>query len=126
MPQQNSEHYQEPFGNDANFVNHPGAAGIKIQPNTSSKCGILATSRLSRSASVYVYVDVWNGHGRARVVGAAPRRRRSNEAIFDREFQFPRIAYFGRDKNKILTKSLTPKNDVIYMYVCLLLSHAVV
>ena len=29
-----------------------------------------------------------NGHGRARGVGAAPRRRRSNEAIFNGEFQF--------------------------------------
>ena len=31
MPPQNSKHYQVPFGNDANFVNHPGVADIKIQ-----------------------------------------------------------------------------------------------
>ena len=31
MPPQNSKHQQEPFRNDANFVNHPGAADIKIQ-----------------------------------------------------------------------------------------------
>ena len=28
MPPQNSKHYQVPFGNDANFVNHPGVADI--------------------------------------------------------------------------------------------------
>ena len=48
---------------------------------TSSKYNIFATSRLSRSASVRVHVEVRNGYGRARGVGAAPRRRRSNEAI---------------------------------------------
>ena len=37
MPPQNSTHYNStklPVGNDANFVNHPGAADIKIQPKT--------------------------------------------------------------------------------------------
>ena len=29
----------------------------------------------------------------------------------------PRIAYFGRDEKKLLTKSLTPKKDFIYIYV---------
>ena len=45
------------------------------------------TSRLSRSASIRVHVDGRNRHGRARGVGAAPRRRRSTK-LFDREFQF--------------------------------------
>ena len=40
--------------------------------SSSSTCGIFATSCLSRSASVRVHVNVWNGHGRARGVGAAP------------------------------------------------------
>ena len=44
--------------------------------------------RLSRSASARVRVEVRDGYGRARGVRAAPRKRRSNEAIFDREFQF--------------------------------------
>ena len=39
------------------------------------------TSRLSRSASIRILVDVRDGYGRARGIGAAPRRRRSNEAI---------------------------------------------
>ena len=39
------------------------------------------SSRLSRSASIRLHVEVRNGYGRARGVGAAPRRRRSNEAI---------------------------------------------
>ena len=116
MPPQNSKRYQVFFGNDANFVNHPGAADIIIQPylrNSSSTCGIFATSRLSHSASVRVHVDVRNGHGRARGVGAAPRRRRSDVAIRPR-IPVPRIAYLGRDKKQLLTKSLKPNNDFIY------------
>ena len=31
VPPQNSKHYQAPFGNDDNFVNHPGVADIYIQ-----------------------------------------------------------------------------------------------
>ena len=34
MPPQNSKHYQVPFGSDANFVNHPGAADIKVHPKS--------------------------------------------------------------------------------------------
>ena len=34
MPPQISKHYQVPFGNDTNFVNHPGAADTKIQPKS--------------------------------------------------------------------------------------------
>ena len=116
MPPQNSKQYQVSFGNDANFVNHPGVADIKIQPKSPKfllDMRYFATSRLSRSASVRVHVDVRSGHGRARGVRAAPRRRRSNEDIRPR-IPVPRIAYLGRDKKKLLTKSPTPKNDSIY------------
>ena len=34
MPPKNSKHYQVPFGNDANFVHHPGAPDITIQPKS--------------------------------------------------------------------------------------------
>ena len=37
MPPHNSKHYNSnylPFGNFANFVNHPGAADVKIQPKS--------------------------------------------------------------------------------------------
>ena len=34
MPPQNSKHHQVPFGNDANFVTHPGVADIKIHPKS--------------------------------------------------------------------------------------------
>ena len=102
MPPQNSKHYHVPFGNDANFVNHSGVAAIKIQhffQNSSSTWGIFATSRSSRSAPVRVHVDVRNGHGRARGVGAAPRRRRSNQAVFDRELQFRESHASAETKN---------------------------
>ena len=38
-------------------------------------------SRLSRSPSIRVHVEVPNGYGRTRGVGAAPRRGRSNQAV---------------------------------------------
>ena len=40
---------------------------------TSSKYTIFASTRLTRSASIRVHVEVPNGQGRARGVGAAPR-----------------------------------------------------
>ena len=120
MPPQNSKPYDLPFGYYANFVNHPGVADIKIEPKSPrflvATCGIFATSRFSRSASVRVHVDVRNGHGRAMGVGAAPRRRRLNEAIFDREFQF-RESHTSADTKKTPNQIPdTKKNDFIYMY----------
>ena len=93
--------------------------------NSSSTCSIFATSRLSRSASVRVHVDVRNGHGRARGVGAAPRRQRSNEAIRPR-IPVPRIAHLDRDKKNLLTKSLNPKNEFIYIYICISVASTIV
>ena len=57
-----------------------------------SKYKILGTSRLSRSAHVPDPGQVRNGYDRVRGVRAAPRRRRSNEAIL-RRVPVPRIAY---------------------------------
>ena len=92
--------FKTAFGNDANFVNHPGAANIEIQPNlrnSSSTCVFFSTSRSSRSASVRVHVDVQNGIGRAMGVGAALPSRRSTK-LLDREFQFREShIYWGRD-----------------------------
>ena len=75
---QNFSNYP-PCGNDANFGNCPDAADVIIRYNrsrkvTSSKYNIFATSTFSRSASIRVHVEVPNGKGRARGVGAAPRR----------------------------------------------------
>ena len=125
MPPQNSEHYHVPFGNYANFVNHSGVAAIKIQQffqNSSSTCGIFATSRSSLSAPVRVHVDVRNGYGTARGVGAAPRRRRSNQAIFDREFQF-REWHASAETKKLLTENMTPEEMILYIFIlrCIIL-----
>ena len=68
------------------------------------------TSRLSRSASIRVHVEVRNGYGGARGVRAAPRRRRSNEALWPR-IPVRRIAYWGRDEKKLLAES--PKKRMI-------------
>ena len=50
------------------------------------------TSRLSRSASIRVHVDVRNGYGMARGVGAAPGGWRLNKAIWPR-IPVPGIVY---------------------------------
>ena len=78
------------FGNDAHLemlsliysfklyiCQDPRIARAYTAQNTKKK----RTSRLSRSASIRVHVEVRNGYGRARGVGAAPRSRRSYEAI---------------------------------------------
>ena len=62
---QNFSNYP-PFCNDANFGNYPDTADVIIRysrsrKTTSSKYNIFATSRLSRSASIRVYVEVPNG-----------------------------------------------------------------
>ena len=92
MPPQNSKHFHVPFGKYANCVNHPGVADIEMQPKFPKFlldmryfCNFLLVS-LGIRPRTRQYMR--NGHGRARGVGAAPRRRRWNEAIFDREFQF--------------------------------------
>ena len=59
-------------------------------------------------------VEVRNGYGRATGVGAAPRRRRSNEAIWSR-IPVPRIVYWGRDEKKLLTEKPPKKNDYIHI-----------
>ena len=84
--------------------------------NSSSTCGIFATSRLSRLASVRVHADVRNGHGRARGVGAVPRRRRSNEAIFDREFQF-RESHTSAE-TKRTPDQIPDTKEGFYIYLC--------
>ena len=74
------------FGNDADFGNvvpyfsfklcicqDPKIARAYTAQNKKKK---KRTCRLSRSASIRVHVEVRNGYGRARGVGAAPRRRR--------------------------------------------------
>ena len=119
MPPQNSKHQQEPFRNDANFVNHPGAADIKIQQKSPEFlldmryfCNFSLVSLGIRPRSRRCAERTRQGEGR----WSRPRRRRSNEAIRPR-IPVPRIAYLGRDKKKILTKSLKSKNDLIYVWV---------
>ena len=76
----------------------------------------LRTSRLFRSAHVPDPGQVRNGYGRARGVWAAPRRRRSNEAIWPRII-VPRIAYWGRDGKKLLTEAPPEKWLCIFIYI---------
>ena len=122
MPPQNSKHYQVPFGNDANFVNHPGAADIKIHPKYPKFlldmryfCNFSFVSLGIRPRSHRCAERTRQGEGR----WSRPPRAALERAIRPR-IPVPRIAYFGRDGKKLLTKSLTSKNDLIYMYKSIL------
>ena len=119
MPQQKSKHYQVPFGNDANFVNHPGAADIKIQPKSPKFlldmryfCNFSLVSPGIRPRSRRCAERTRQGEGRwSRHAKAALERN-----IFDREFQFRESHTSAEIKKKLRTKSLTPKKDFIYIY----------
>ena len=76
---------------------------------------IFCNFSLSCSASVRLHVEVRHGYDRTRGVGAAPRRRRSNEAIWQK-ILVPRIAYWSRDEKKLLNES--PKKTMItYIFI---------
>ena len=112
MPPQNSEQYHVPFGNHANFVNLSSVAAIKIQQfsqNSSSTCGIFATSRSSRSAPVCVHTR--QGEGRS----SRPPKAALEPSYIRPRIPVPRIACFGQNK-KLLTKYMTPRNDFLHIY----------
>ena len=71
--------------------------GSRVPP---SKYNILETSRSSRSAPNRVHVEVRHGQDRARSVRAAPRRRRSNEAIWPRNSIFFREPHTEAEKSQ--------------------------
>ena len=120
MPQQNSKHYQVPFGNDANFVNHPGAADIRIQPK--SPKFLLDMRYFCNFSLVSLGIRPRSRRCAERTRQGERRWSRPPKAALERSYirpriPVPRIAYFGRDE-KLLTKYLTPKKDFIsYMYV---------
>ena len=120
MPPQNSKHYQVPFGNDANFVNHPGVADIKIQPKSPKFfldmryfCNFSLVSLGIRPRSRRCAGRTRQGEGR----WSRPPKAALERSYIRPRIPVPRIAYFGRDEKKLLTKSLTPKKDFIYIYV---------
>ena len=86
MPPKNEipNNYHVPFGNDANFVNHSGVVAIKIQQFFQNSSSTLA--RLARYPSAFTSMCGTDTAGRGAL--EPPPRRRSNQAIFDREFQF--------------------------------------
>ena len=116
MPPPYSKHYQVPFGNDANFASHPGLAGIKIVAKIPqfllnmryfSNFSLVSLGIRPRSRRCAERTRQGEGHW-SRPPKAALKRNYIRPRIL-----VPRIAYFGRDKQKLLTKSLTPKKDFI-------------
>ena len=121
MPPQNSKHYQVPFGNDANFVNHPGVADIKIQPKSPKFlldmryfCNLLLGSLGIRPRSRRCAERTRQGEGR----WSRPPKAALELGYVRPRIPAPRIPYFGRDKKKLLAKSLTPNN--VFIYICIL------
>ena len=90
MPPQNSKHYQVPFGNDANFVNHPDAADNNVQPKSpkfSSTFGILqVVACLPRHPSAFTSMCGTDTAGRG--ASEPPPKGGARTKLFDREFQF--------------------------------------
>ena len=91
MPPQNSKPLQLPFGNDANFVNHPGAADAKIQRKYQESlldmqyfCNFSLVSLDIRLRSRRGAERVRQGEGRFE----PPPEYDARTKLFDREFQF--------------------------------------
>ena len=120
MPPQNSKHYQVPFENDANFVNHPGAADINVHPKSPKY--LLDMRYLCNFSFVSLGIRLRSRRCAERIRQGEGHWSRPPKAALERSYirpriSVPRIAYNGRDKNKLPTKSLTPKNDFIYIYI---------
>ena len=101
MPPQNSKHYQVPFGNDANFANHPGVAVIKIQPKSPKFlldmryfCNFSLVSLGIRPRSRRCAERTRQGEGR----WSRPPKAALERSYIRPRNPVPRIAYFGRDK----------------------------
>ena len=114
MPPQNSKHYQVPFGNGASFVNYPGVADIKIQSKSPKFvldmryfCNFSLVSLGNRPRSRRCAKRTRQGEG----LWSRPPKAALERSYIRPRIPVPRTAYFGRDKKKLLTKSLTPKKD---------------
>ena len=120
MPPQNSKHYQVPFRNDANFVNHPDAADIKIQPKSPKFlldmryfCNFSLVSLGIHPHSRRCAERTRQGEGRwSRPPKAALERNDSTE-----KFQFRESHAKAETKKKLLAKPLSPKKKNYYISV---------
>ena len=99
----NSKHYQVPFGNDANFVNHPGVAVIKIQPK--SPKFLLDMRYFCNFSLVPLGIRPRSRRCAERTRQSEGRWSRPPKAALERSYirlriPVPRITYFGRKKKK--------------------------
>ena len=89
---------------------------------TAQNTKIKRTSRLPRSACIRVHVEVRNGYGRARGVGAAPRRRALERSSLTEDSSSENCILRPRRK-KLRTESPQRQNNHIYIYLCMLYRH---
>ena len=111
--------YRLEIGNDPNFVNHPGAAAIKIQPKPPK---FLLDMRYFCNFSL-VSLGI---RPRSRLCGTDTAGRGALEPPpeggvrtkpFDREFQYRESHTSAEIKKNLLSKYLNPKKDFIFMYM---------
>ena len=76
---------------------------LKTSLRVPPKMQFLATSRLSLLTPVRAGGLVRNGYGRARGVGAAPRRQRSNDAIWPRNSTILRPVWRSKGRRHRVT-----------------------
>ena len=118
MPPQNFKHYQEPFGNDADFVNHPGVADIKI--HRKSPKFLLDMRYFCNFSLVSLGIRLRSRRCAERTRQGEGRWSRPPKAALERSYirpriPVPRITYFGRDKKKLLTKQIPDTNEGFYI-----------
>ena len=122
MPPQNSKHYQVPLGNDATFVNHPGAADIKIQPK--SPKFLLDIRYFCNFSLVSLGICPRSRRCAERTRQGEGRCSRPPKAALERSYSTENSSsanrILGPRQKKLLTKSLKPKDDFIYTYVYVL------
>ena len=120
MPPQNFKRYQVPFGNDATFVNHPGAADIKILTK-SSKFLTFRHAVFCKFSLVSLGIRPRSRRYAERTQQGEGRWSRPPKAALERSYSTENSSSANRilnprQKQKVLTKSLKPKNGFIHIY----------
>ena len=123
MPPKNSKHYnsnQQPFGNDANFANHPGAADMKIQPKSPK---LLLDMRYFRNfLLVSLGINPCSRRCVERTRQGEGRWSRPSKPAFERSYLTENSSSANRilrpRRKKLLTESLKQRMN-LYIYICM-------
>ena len=107
------------FGNDANFVNRPGAADIKIQ--SKSPKFLLDMRHFCNFSLVSIGIRPRSRRYAERTRQGEGRWSRPPKAALERSYSTENSSsanrILGPRRKKLLIKSKKPKNDFIYIYM---------